>query len=161
MNDKVTNMLIDLNASEKHQHVFKSMIFSKTANIKPNKEEGAIEVNYSCDKDICDFKEAIHAIKKNPNFLLTQKKEFCLQIIDIIKENQDDYLPEAVNGYIIRHMGFDLVHLKNNQSNENNCVTGILEYNNLREKSNEYYKTQQYLKAINMKTSAYSTCSLM
>lgn len=147
MADKVAKMLLEMEASHKHNEVFKSMVFPDTMKMRETRDKAIVKANYTCDAVACDFSNALVAIEKDPRLLKYKSKDVCTQIVNDIKENQEDYLPAEVDGYYINRMGHELVHLKRDGS-DGKGVTGFIEYNDLRKQSMDYYDNQK-LNAIN------------
>ena len=136
-----------MEASHKHNEIFKSMVFPDTAKMRETREKALVKTTYTCDKNMCNFSEALLVIEKDPRLLKYKSKDVCKQIVSDINDNQDDFLPAEVDGYYINRMGHEMVHLRR-EGSDGKGVTGFIEYNDLRKQSMDYYDVQK-LQAIN------------
>jgi hypothetical protein len=128
--DKVTKMLSQMEEKQKHDEIFKLMVFPDTAEIN---KDALVQILYRCSNDKCDFTSALLEIKNNKKLLKFNSADVCTEIVKDIKSYQDDFMPYAIDGYFINRMGCKLVHLKREDSDEKS-VSGIIEYNNLLKK---------------------------
>ena len=148
--DKVAKMLLEMEASQMHNEIFKTMGFSETMDVQKTRDKAIVKTNYTCDAVACDFSDALVAIEKHhPRLLKYKSKDTCTQIVNDIQEHPEDYLPTEVDGYYIHRMGQELVHLQRDGS-DGKGITGLIEYNDLRKKSMdyEYCRQQQFKKSV-------------
>lgn len=158
MTDKVAKMLLEMEDYHKHHEIFKSMVFPDTEKMRETREKAIVKAVYSCNSMSCDFSSALIAIEKDPRLLKYKSKDVCKQIVNDIKENQEDYLPSEVDGYFINRMGHELVHLKRDGS-DGKGVTGFIEYNDLRKQSMDFYDNQKLLAINHVLTTASKNTS--
>lgn len=132
-------MFNEMDASRKHQEIFKSMAFPDTQRIRQKRENTIVQTTYTCNDTSCDFTSALLDLQKNPRFMKNKMGDICTHIVNDIKEHQDEYLPGAVDGYFINRMGHQLLHLQR-QDSKGTDVTGCIEYNDLRKQSMDFYE---------------------
>lgn len=131
----------DLDPVHRHEQIFKVMTFPDTEKLTEKPNPAFVQVEYTCQNDICDFSEALTAIKQNTKLLQFKARNGCESIVQVINDHQQEYLPATVDGYSINRVGFELVHLKRLDSDEKS-VTGWIDYNHLRKASFENYQNK-------------------
>lgn len=134
MTDKVTKFLKGLNDKDRHDEIFKAMMFFDTTKEQPN---ALISCEYDCEDGKCDFlKCLLFSVENNEHLVKWKIKDVCEEIVQDIAKHQNDYLPCEVDGFYINKMGHKLIYLKRKKCN-GNTVTGIIEYNTLLKNSME------------------------
>lgn len=64
MTDKVAKMLLEMEASHKHNEIFKSMVFPDTSKMRESREKAIVKANYACDGVTCDFSQPFSPSKR-------------------------------------------------------------------------------------------------
>jgi len=141
--DKVHNFLKELDEDHRHQEIFKFMVFPDTDGMKDKREHAVLQTEYTCTSAGCDFSQCLQRISTNERLKLKWKTGgVCEDIIRDIDQHQDDYLPSQIDGFVINTMGKELVHVKRANS-DGKSITGLIEYNDLRKDSMEYYNNKK------------------
>jgi hypothetical protein len=158
--DRVSDYLKELEESRRHKKIFQRMVFPDT---KIRERNAIVNLTYICHQNVCDFSPALIGIENDLRLLKWRSKDICVDIVRDIESHQDDYLPHVVDGYSVNRMGHELVHLKREDSNDSS-VTGVIEYNDLRKDSMDFYdeKKLEFVGIMLKQTNwARSSCTIL
>jgi mRNA deadenylase 3'-5' endonuclease subunit Ccr4 len=119
--DKVAKMFQEMETEHKHTEIFKSMVFPDSFKMRESRDKAIVQTEYRCNESSCDFSRCLVDLQQNPKLLKFHSKEVCEEIVRDIKDHQEDFLPSAVDGYLINRMGHQLVHLKRSDFRWEKC----------------------------------------
>lgn len=120
-----------LGQEERTRSLLTHMVFPRTNSLERDKP--LVTAHYICDGvQQCSFKAARETVTNN-----TELRAYggvtttALALIEAIENNQADFIPHALDGFVLNRCGYDLLRLQRTSSTLEGR-TGHLEYNDIR-----------------------------